>query len=319
MPEPSVSICIPTYCRYSLLRRAVDSAMAQTLPGLEIIISDNASEDGSWEKTRALAELDPRILVRRNSSNLGWTGNLNECIKAAKGKYLVFLCDDDELLPGMVQSCFEFMEANPVAGIVHTGAYYVTITGRLRQALSRTKPLLHAGIEALAQTLFDFNIAFSSVMARASCFSALGGFVESISSDYEMWVRIAARYDVGYVPRPLIRVYGHSISPKMTAARFIAESERLWTIVSSHLPEELRKQADSGNKSAVQLAAGLRSLGIQAVQAGYWQNGMDFFRGVRERLPGYGVLSTLSDVLFRALPRRLYILLFRKEMHSTNV
>lgn len=319
MDNPKVSICIPTYCRYPLLRRALTSALAQDFGPLEIIVSDNASDDGSWEETAKLGALDPRIIVRRNETNLGWTGNVNACISAARGEYIVFLCDDDELLPGMITSSYEFMEAHLDAGLVHAPAYYVGLTGKAKPVVPEIKPYLNAGIEALSHTAFEFNMVFSATMARAECFAKLGGFVESISSDYEMWTRIAARYGVGYIPQPLLRVYVHAISPKMTPERYTTESERLMKLVLAHFPENLRNSPDLLRKGREQMAAAMRSLGIQALQAGYWQSGFGFFRSAKVYSRDYSFIDYTSDVLIKALPRRLYFLVKRKEMTSTHV
>lgn len=319
MDNIEVSICIPTYCRYDLLQRAVKSALAQDFGPMEIIVSDNASEDGSWTETQKLAGRDPRIAVRRNEKNLGWTGNINECIKVARGKYLVFLCDDDELLPGMVKACHSFLEANSGAGLVHTPAYYVGITGKQKPVLPEIKPLLKAGLEALSHTAFEFNIVFSATMARAECFKTLGGFAESISSDYEMWARISTRYDVGYIPEPLVRVYVHSISPKMTPERYISETERLQKMIMTLFPENMRDAAELKNKGTPQMVTAMRSLGVQSIQAGYWSNAFAFFNAAGKYSRDYGLFKYAGDVLLRGLPRRAYMLLKGKKAFSTHV
>jgi len=317
---PLVSICIPTYCRYELLRRAVDSALAQDLGGIEILVSDNYSEDGSWDKTKLLMGLDPRIIVRRNERNLGWTGNLNGCIKDARGKYLVFLCDDDVLLPGMARESCAFMEAHPKAGFVHTAGYGIGLSGRrnLVSCNSAHPAIIKAGLEALNDTAFAFDILFSSVMVRAECFRNLGGFTESISSDYEMWSRISAVYDVGYIPKPLICVYAHPISPKMTAERYITESTRLSAAVLQLFPPAIRNSSEVRDKSARQLANGLRSLGLQAMYSGYWGRGVEFLRFAAKYSPEYGLLRRAMDVL-RAVPRRLVFIFYIDNSAKTHV
>jgi len=317
--NPIASVCIPTYCRYNLLRRAVASVLSQDFGPMEIIISDNASNDGSWERTAKLAELDPRIRVRRNDRNLGWTGNINNCIAEAKGKYIVFLCDDDELLPGMVNACADFLEANPAAGLVHTPAYYVGITGKQKPVTPEIKPLLKAGLEALNHTAFEFNIVFSATMARTECFRKLGPFKESISADYEMWARIATVYDVGYIREPLVRVYVHAISPKMTPERYISENEKLAQMVMALFPEAERKPEELRHKGKVQMVVAMRSLGVQSVQAGYWGNALAFFKAARDYSETYGLLGSAADLLLRGVPRRVYQLLKRKKAFETHV
>lgn len=317
---PLVSICIPTYCRYELLRRAVDSALAQDLEGIEILVSDNYSEDGSWDKTKLLTELDPRIIVRRNERNLGWTGNLNGCIKDARGKYLVFLCDDDVLLPGMAREACAFMETHPGAGFVHTAGYGIGLSGRRNLVSSNAaRPaVVKAGLEALSDTAFAFDILFSSAMVRAECFKKLGGFTESISSDYEMWSRISAVYDVGYIPKPLICVYAHPISPNMTVERYITESTKLTSAVLQLFPAGVRDSMETKLKSDLQISNGLRSLGLQAMDSGYWGRGVDFLRSAAKYSPEYGPLRRAADIL-RAVPRRLIFAFYLAKAAKTHV
>ena len=286
---------------------------------MEIIVSDNASEDGSWEKTSLLAEMDPRIKVRRNERNLGWTGNLNECIKAAAGKYLIFLCDDDSLIPGMVKAAYSFMEKHPGAGFVHTAGYAVGFSGRMALVSSNPGPeILKAGTEALASTALAFDILFSSVMARADCFRSLGGFIENISSDYEMWSRISSRYDAGYINSPLLKVYAHMISPRMTPELYISESEKLRGIVMKYFPQEIINSGEITEKGDSQMANGLRYLGKQAMQAGYWSRGMTFLRAAVKYSPDYGLLRQLADIM-RAIPRRILFAAYSAKVPGTHV
>lgn len=320
MDDPKVSICIPTYCRYTLLRRALASVLAQDFGPMEVIVSDNASEDGSWEETSKLAALDPRVVVRRNEKNLGWTGNLNNCIKTARGKYLVFLCDDDALLPGMVSDTFKFMEEHPGAGLVHTAGYGIGFSGkRSLVSSSAARPaILKAGDQALSDTALSFDVLFSSVMVRAECFSSLGQFVESISSDYEMWSRISTKHDVGYINKPLVEVYAHSISPKMTPERYISESDKLRDLVMRFFPAETADSGEIKKKADLQMSNTLRSLGIQAMQIGSWSRGMDFFKAAEKYSPAYGSLRRLADIM-RAIPRRILFAAYSSKVSKTHV
>jgi len=316
--SPEVSVCIPTYCRYSLLVRALNSVLRQDFESMEIIISDNASPDGSWEKTEQLCNLDHRIVVRRNESNLGWTGNLNECIKIARGKFIVFLCDDDELLPGMIELASEFLRTHPAVGFVHSAVESISVMGKRYYTKSSTKAILSAGLEALTETALSFHIIFSSVMVRRSCFEHLSYFIDSISADYEMWSRISVHYDVGYIEQPLARVYIHMISPAMTVERYLSGSERLWKRVASYFPEGFRDSPILVHKGQSQLANGLRSLGIQAQLVGDWRRGHAFLSAALKTSDEYSRVSYIKDLLL-SVPRRIRFLIKGKSIHATYV
>ena len=124
MSEPLVSICIPTYQRAATLARALDSALAQTHPRLEVVISDNASGDGTAELCRAVAAADARVRYLRQERNLGPTANFNALFAACRGDYVLMLADDDWLDPGYVAACLAALRADPGAALIAGVARY---------------------------------------------------------------------------------------------------------------------------------------------------------------------------------------------------
>lgn len=97
MSGPRISILIPTYNRAGMLVKAVESALAQTYPDLEILVSDNASED---ETAKVMARFtgDPRLSYLRNQSNVGMVANWRQSMLRATGDFFLVLSDDDELI-----------------------------------------------------------------------------------------------------------------------------------------------------------------------------------------------------------------------------
>jgi glycosyltransferase involved in cell wall biosynthesis len=93
-----ISICIPTYNRKDLLLAAIESALEQDYEDIEVIISDNASSDGTFD---AMAQFHENKKVRyyRNDTNIGPLMNYKKCVyEYAEGEYILFLSDDDELV-----------------------------------------------------------------------------------------------------------------------------------------------------------------------------------------------------------------------------
>jgi glycosyltransferase involved in cell wall biosynthesis len=128
MPDasgPLVSIGVPTFERAALLRRAVESALAQTYDYLEVVISDNASADGTEELCRALAARDPRVRYLRQHCNLGPTANFNALFAECRGDYVLMLADDDWFDPDYVAACLEVLTSDPRAALVAGRATYV--------------------------------------------------------------------------------------------------------------------------------------------------------------------------------------------------
>jgi glycosyltransferase involved in cell wall biosynthesis len=95
LPLKSVTVAIPTFNRLNLLKRSIESVLAQHYPHVEIIISDNASTDGTSKYLQTLR--DPRIKILSNNENIGMVANWDRCVRAASGTYFLLLSDDDAL------------------------------------------------------------------------------------------------------------------------------------------------------------------------------------------------------------------------------
>ena len=114
--SPLVSIVIPTFDRPTYLEEAVVSALQQDYPCLEVLVGDN----GSGEALRGLSPevtADPRFSYRRNSHNLGMSGNFNALADAAGGEFFVAIGDDDRLLPGFVGRLVQEMKPGVIIAI----------------------------------------------------------------------------------------------------------------------------------------------------------------------------------------------------------
>ncbi len=123
MTEPLVSIGIPTYNRAAKLMRAVESALAQTHRNLELVISDNASGDGTEAVCLAFCERDLRVRYLRSPVNRGPSANFNTLFEEMRGDYLMVLSDDDWLDDSYVASCLAELSGRPdhvvACGIAH--------------------------------------------------------------------------------------------------------------------------------------------------------------------------------------------------------
>src|SRR4051812_42061996 len=94
---PLVSVCIPVYRGSRYIASAIESVLAQTLDDLELIVIDNDSDDGTYERAAAFG--DRRVRCLRNPTNLGAEGNWNRCLREASGRYVKILPHDDLLAP----------------------------------------------------------------------------------------------------------------------------------------------------------------------------------------------------------------------------
>ncbi len=96
---PTVSILIPVYNRKRYIKECIQSAIDQTFTDFEIVIVDNASDDGTWETCQQFAAKDPRIRTYRNEENIGPVRNWKRCAEEARGEFSKILFSDDTLEP----------------------------------------------------------------------------------------------------------------------------------------------------------------------------------------------------------------------------
>ncbi len=123
--SPLVSIGIPTYNRALSLVHAVESALAQDYPNLEIVVSDNASTDETNSVCAAFCMKDRRIRYVCQPRNLGMTENFRRALASSRGEFFMWLSDDDWLDPSYLSQCMHFLENNRDYVLVcGTGRYY---------------------------------------------------------------------------------------------------------------------------------------------------------------------------------------------------
>ena len=103
-PEPLVSIGLPVRNGERYLGEAVRSVLDQEYGRLELVISDNASDDGTEEICREFARSDARVRYHRQSQNIGLVANFNAVLHLATGTYFKWMGDDDWLTPTYVSA-----------------------------------------------------------------------------------------------------------------------------------------------------------------------------------------------------------------------
>jgi len=123
----SCSVAIPVHNQRAFIARAVRSALEQDLPGLEVIVVDNHSDDGTWEALQPFAAQG--VKLHRNPSNVGLFGNFNRCLELAAAPYLRFLSGDDVLEPGCLRSELALMERHPGLAMLSTRGGFVSADG----------------------------------------------------------------------------------------------------------------------------------------------------------------------------------------------
>ncbi len=207
MPNPLVSICVPTRNRAAQLRESLRSIQAQEYEPLEILISDNASEDGTEAFCREAAAADPRIRYIRQPRNIGLYGNHNFCIEQAQGEFLCFFHDHDNRDPRLVRAYADFLREHPEAGVVCSDWELTGEEGKRVGVRRYPVAPVTPGIEYTEQTLRSgrSSIAAPGAMIRRKALEGIRFDEEGPIGfgDFVVWFRIAERWSIGHIPEIL--------------------------------------------------------------------------------------------------------------------
>jgi len=197
-----ISVVIPTHNRAKLLERALHSVQQQTHAPYEVIVVNDGSED----QTRQLVEQKFPHYRHLYQPNRGVSSARNLGILAARGDWIAFLDSDDEWLPGKLEAQRQQLSGSPDLRISHTEEIWIRNGVRVNQMNKHKK----SGGHIFQRCLPLCVISPSSVMIHRSIFDSVGLFDESLPAceDYDLWLRICARYPVDFVEQPQIIKYG---------------------------------------------------------------------------------------------------------------
>ncbi len=201
---PLVSVIIPVYNRRKLLQRAIESVRAQTYAEYELIVVDDASDDGLDESN--LKSLGRRYSFIRNECNRGVSYARNRGVSHAAGHFIAFLDSDDQWHPRKLAIQTEYMRQNPEMKICQSREIWI----RNGKRVNPPKTHIKRGGDLFIPSLHRCMITPSSVMMRRDLFDRFGGFNESLpaAEDYDLWLRITNYYPVGLIDEDLLVRYG---------------------------------------------------------------------------------------------------------------
>jgi teichuronic acid biosynthesis glycosyltransferase TuaG len=238
---PKVSIIIPTYNRAHYLPVALQSALNQTYPNIEVLVIN----DGSTDNTEDILTPYRKSIRYDKHENRGLAATKNRGIELASGEFICNLDDDDRFHPEKVARQVEMFHKHPNLGICGTGAYFVDGDGQL---IEPYMPPRFTRKTQLLQLLRRCLLVQSSVMIRKTIHEHLGGYKLMLSEDYEFWCRVSRHYDIGCVEEYLTdyRQHGAQITGPETRPQLMAAVAQLIKDFIEETPmEELIPQLQS--------------------------------------------------------------------------
>jgi glycosyltransferase involved in cell wall biosynthesis len=245
---PLVTIGIPTYNRADgYLREAIESALNQTYPNLEVIISDNCSSDDTGLIIQSFN--DSRIQYYRHDENIGSNNNFNFCLKKATGVFFLLLHDDDLIDEDFVETCMNSVSHNTDSGIIRTGTRIIDGNGNvLEKAFNRTEGL---STKDFILSWFKWKTAFyfCSILFNTKRLNEIGGFGSktNLFQDVVAGVQLAAKFgriDI-HDMKASFRKHGNKRTFAVKVGEWLEDSLYLLDLICDLFPENkslLRKE-----------------------------------------------------------------------------
>lgn len=209
---PLVSVAIITYNQKKFLKEAIKSVLIQDYNNIEIIVSDDNSNDGTKELLMAYQETyGDKFKVALGEKNLGVTGNSNRAFYKCQGEYICWLGGDDLMLQGKIKKQVALMQKVKNCSIVyHNLEVFQSDTGSTLYEFNRKNKPREGSISVLLK--YGCFLGASSVMVRRSMMPN-SGFLESLSvaSDFYCWINVLENGGViCYLPEILGRYRRHT-------------------------------------------------------------------------------------------------------------
>lgn len=217
-----VSVIIPNYNTAKYIADAIESVLSQAYQNFELIVVDDGSTDNTKEVVQKYINQPTFKYIFQE--NKGLSAARNTGIKASQGEFIAFLDADDIWLPEKLEHQIKLMDSDKV-GIVSCSGYTTNEKGEILDTFIKKN---YSNRYLLLRDLSMKNVVSgggSTALVRKTCFDVIGLFDENLKSseDWDMWLRIAQRFDIIFVEKPLvkIRVRNNSMCSSSNATKML--------------------------------------------------------------------------------------------------
>lgn len=227
-----VSICIPTYNGSEFIAEAMESAIVQTYPKLEIVVSDDASKDETLQLIESYKHKTKHPIYIHNHEPSGIGANWNNCLRHARGRYIKFLFQDDILLPTCIQEMVEILENDNSVALVASKREFIVEPSFLNEDSEKWIEV-YGDLQRMLNLPIDNNISYidaslfrsieffrsplnkigepSVVLFKKEIIQEFGFFRENLKQvlDYEFFYRLLKKYRIAVVNKELVQFRLH--------------------------------------------------------------------------------------------------------------
>ncbi len=237
----SVSVVIPCY-RYGHFLEAAVSSVTDDQPGVDVrvLIIDDASPDDSATVARAIASRRPEVEVVVHDTNRGNIATFNEgLLDWAAGDYTLLMSADDRATPGALARARDLMDAHPGVGFAYGRALYVRDGAPLPAARTRVRGwAVWSGQQWLLERFRQAENPITSpeIIVRTSLQQRVGGYDPGLprAADMEMYMRLAAHGDVGFVKgvdQAFYRLHDENMHTAVTSLMDLVQRRSVFELV----------------------------------------------------------------------------------------
>ncbi len=217
--HPLISILIPNFNYAKYVATAVDSALAQSYPNFEVVVSDNRSTDGAWELLNERYGNEPRVRLYQNATNIGMARNFDRLLELARGRYLMCLSSDDFLFPPHLEQLEAGFARDPGLDVVYCGAYFAHEDGTVYTTRAMPGQFPVDFVDARDELVEEFTtvcpVCFPCALFKREVLLEAGMCGDPLNGqdarDWELIIRLAlAGKRFAYVARPSMAIRLHA-------------------------------------------------------------------------------------------------------------
>ncbi len=211
-PPPTVSVLVKSYNHAAYVRQTIDSILTQSFQDFEIVVTDDASTDGTADIVRSYR--DPRIKLEVSPVNLGISGAMNATIARARGRYLAILNSDDWALPDRLKQQVSFLDSHDDVALVFGQPRIVGEHNEPATAYNDfARPLRFRDMSRFTW-LRDFFVNVNclsapTAMIRREAYKTVGPYDRRLTNmqDFDMWIRmLIAGFNIHLLPEEVTAV-----------------------------------------------------------------------------------------------------------------
>jgi glycosyltransferase involved in cell wall biosynthesis len=217
--RPLISVLVPNFNYAQYVGVAVDSALAQTYPNFEVIVSDNCSTDGAWELLCERYGHNPRVRLYQNEQNIGMARNFDRLLELARGRYVMCLSSDDFLLPPHLARLEEVFAREPDLDVVYCNAYFAREDGTVYATRAMPGEFPASYVDARDELVENFTsvcpVCFPCALFKRDVLREPGMCGDPLNGqgarDWELIILLAlANKRFGYVAGPSMAIRLHA-------------------------------------------------------------------------------------------------------------